>query len=57
MKAARRKRADEMMAPDNPTAQQLHSGPLQTYFGSELRQALKLVEQSIKIKETAGNLS
>jgi hypothetical protein len=57
VKAAWRKRADEMMAA-NPTAQQLPQQAAQTYFGfKNYDEALKLVEQSIKIKETFGNLS
>jgi hypothetical protein len=55
--AAWRKHADEMIAA-NPTAQQLPQQVAQTYFGRKnYDEALKAVDQSIKVKETFGNLS
>jgi hypothetical protein len=57
VRAAWRKRADEMIAA-NPTAQQLSLQVAQTYFAlNNFDEALKFVDQSIKIKETFGNLS
>jgi len=57
VRAAWRKRADEMIAA-NPTAQQLPLQVAQGYFGAKnYDEALKFAEQSIKIKETFGNLS
>ena len=57
VKAAWRKHADEMIAA-NPTAQQLPQQVAQSYFGfKNYDEALKFVDQSIKIKETFQNLS
>jgi hypothetical protein len=57
VRAAWRKRADEMIAA-NPTAPQLPLQVAQTYFAlNNFDEALKYVDQSIKIKETFGNLS
>jgi len=58
VKAAWRKRADEMIAA-NPTAGQLPLQVAQTLWGrfKDNDEALKYVEQSIKVKETFGNLS
>jgi len=56
VKAAWRKHADEMMAA-NPNAEQLPLQVGQTYFRDKnYDEALKFVNQSIKIKETFGNL-
>jgi hypothetical protein len=56
VKAAWRKHADEMMAA-NPNAEQLPLQVGQTYFRDKnYEEALKFVNQSIKIKETFGNL-
>jgi hypothetical protein len=58
VKAAWRKRADEMIAA-NPTAGQLPSQVASTLYGrfKDYETALTYVDQSIKIKETFGNLS
>jgi Protein of unknown function (DUF2911) len=58
VKAAWRKRADEMIAA-NPTAGQLPTQVAQTLYTryKDYETALTYVEQSIKIKETFGNLS
>ncbi len=56
VKAAWRKHADEMIAA-NPKAEQLPLQVGQTYFRDKnYDEALKFVNQSIKIKETFGNL-
>ena len=58
VKAAWRKHADEMIAA-NPTAGQLPAQVAQTLYArfKDYEQALNYVEQSIKVKETFGNLS
>ena len=57
VRAAWRKHADEMIAA-NPTAAQLPQQVAQTLGGvKNYDLALKYVEQSIKVKETFGNLS
>jgi len=58
VKAAWRKRADELIAA-NPTAGQLPLQVAQTLWGrfKDNEEALKYVEQSIKVKETFVNLS
>jgi hypothetical protein len=58
VKAAWLKRADEMIAA-NPTAPQLPLQAAQTLWGrfKDNDAALKYVDQSIKVKETFGNLS
>jgi Protein of unknown function (DUF2911) len=58
VKAAWLKRADEMITA-NPTAGQLPAQVAQTLWGrfKDNEQALKYAEQSIKVKETFGNLS
>jgi hypothetical protein len=57
-KAAWRKRADELIAA-NPTAGQLPLQVAQAYYlrDKNYEDALKYTEQSIKVKETFGNLS
>jgi hypothetical protein len=57
-KAAWRKRADEMIAA-NPTAGQLPLQVAQAYYlrDKNYEDALKYADQSIKVKETFGNLS
>ena len=56
VKAAWRKHADEMIAA-NPNAEQLPLQVGQTYYRDKnYDEALKFVNQSIKIKETFGNL-
>jgi len=57
-KAVWRKRADEMIAA-NPTAGQLPQQVAQAYYQRDKNydEALKYVDQSIKIKETFANLS
>ena len=58
VKAAWRKHADELIAA-NPTAGQLPAQVAQTLYArfKDYEQALNYVEQSIKVKETFGNLS
>ena len=59
VKATWLKRADELIAA-NPTAGQLPAQVAQTLFSPRFKDnegALKYVEQSIKVKETFGNLS
>ena len=58
VKGAWLKRADEMIAA-NPTAGQLPTQVAQTLWGrfKDNEAALKYVDQSIKVKETFGNLS
>lgn len=57
VKAAWRKRADEMIAA-NPTAEQLPLQVAQVYLRDKnYDEAMKFVEQSIKVKQTFGNLS
>jgi hypothetical protein len=58
VKAAWRKRADELIAA-NPAAGQLPAQVAQTLYGrfKDYETALTYIDQSIKVKETFGNLS